>query len=422
MTAAYTYLLTTGTISIDTTDLLTDVEGEWTSAFGATLNTDASTPQGTMIASETTARTSVMKNNAELANMQNPNLAYGVFLDAICALLGITRGTNLSTVAQGVQITGNSTVTWAAGSRVQTPNGDIFTLVNQIEIPVGGTLTNAVFQSQAYGAIPFPLGAMEILDGQIGIGGVSAISTTTVALGATQLTDPQLKNARNQQLAIQGTASAQAVYANLLKVPNVTSCQVVENNTGQTANPINGITFTLGSALWVCVAGTATPSAIAAAAYAAHNSGCPWDFGAAGMGNPVNSPNGTPTQDPITGCTYEVKSTTPIMFDVYVNATITQSPAQSPGEPALAAGMISYASGQEEGEAGLVVGANVNAFEMGGSLIRQFPGIYVKNCMVACVPAGNAAPTYPGDYVYEFVMSRFQQGNLQLGNINLTVQ
>lgn len=419
MSASYTYLLGTGTISIDTTDLLTDVESEWTGAFGATLNTDASTPQGTMIASETTARTSVMKNNAELANMQNPNLAYGTFLDATCSLLGITRGTNKSTVAQGVLVSGNPTTPWAAGSRVQTVNGDVFTLLSSITIPVGGTI-RATFQSQAYGAIPFPSGTLTIIDGEVGIGGVTADGSTTVTLGASQLTDPQLKNQRNQQLAVQGTASAAAVYANLLNVPNVTSAQVVENNTGS-PGIVNGVTFTKGSALWVCVAGTPSPSAVASAMYAAHNSGCPWDFGAAGMGVPVQSPNGVLVQDPVTGCNYYVLYTTPIMFDVYVNITVQQTPSQSPGASNIAAAIFEYASGQEQGEVGLVAGASVNAFEMGGAVSRQYPGVYIKSCQVACVPAGNPAPSFPSAYVYEFVMSRFQQGNLQIGNITVNL-
>lgn len=419
MSASYTYLLDTGTISIDTTDLLTDVEGEWTAAFGATLDTDASTPQGTMIASETTARTSVMKNNAELANMQNPNLAYGTYLDAICSLLGITRGTNKSTVAQGVVIGGNPTTPWAAGSRVETVNGDIFELLTAIEIPVGGTIA-ATFQSQAYGTIPFPLGPLTIIDGEVGIGSVTCTTSTTVTPGSSQLTDPQLKNQRNQQLAIQGTASAQAVWSNLLSVPNVTSCQVVENNTGS-PGVVAGVTFTKGSALWVCVAGTPSPAAVAASMYAAHNSGCPWDFGGPGMGVPVQSPNGVLVQDPITGVSYYVLYTTPIMYDVYVNITVEQTPSQSPGAPNIAAAIQSYASGQEQGEVGLVAGASVNAFEMGGAVIRQYPGAYVKSCQIACVPAGNAAPTFPSDYVYEFVMSRFQQGNLQIGNVTVNL-
>lgn len=415
MSASYTYLLSTGTISIDTTDLLTDVETEWQNAFGATLNVDSSTPQGTMIAAETTARTSVMKNNADLANMMNPNLAYGSWLDALCSFLGIGRGTNISTIAQGVQLTGTSGTVVGAGSRIETPNGDIFSLVSAVTIPVSGIATGT-YQSAAYGSIPFPTGAMTIVDGTIGLGSVAAVGTTTVTAGSSQNTDPQLKNKRNQQLSVQGTASAAAVAANLLNVANVTSVQVVENNTGATGL-VNGVTFTKPSALWVCVGGNPSPAAVAAAMYAAHNSGCPWDYGTAGNGNPVQSPSGVTVTDPITGLPYQVLYTTPILYDAYIVANVHQTESQSPGSEAMQQAILSYAEGLEEGEPGFVVGASVSAFEISGALARQYPGLYVKSVMVAAVPSGNAAPTYPSGYSYEWVANQFQQANLQIGNI-----
>lgn len=420
LSASYVYTLNTGVISVDTTDLLTEVETEFQTAFGATLNVDASTPQGTLIAAETTARTSVMKNNADIANMQNPNLAYGTFLDAVCSLLGIGRGANLSTVATGVSVTGTADTPIAAGSQIETPNGDIFELVNEVTIPVGGTGTGT-FQSLEYGSIPFPVGNMTIIDGTIGWGGVSCTDSTVITPGAAVYTDPQLKNMRNKQLAIQGTASAAAIYANLLAVPNVTSCMVVENNTGQTAEPVNGVTFTKGSAIWTCVSGTASPSAIAAAMYAAHNSGCPWDYGATGMGTPVNSPNGTTVTDPNTGLPYQVLSTTPIFYDAYVNISVHQTAAQAPGATAIADAIVAYADGQEQGESGFIVAANVSAFEVSGSVIRQYPGLYVKACMVAVVPAGSAAPTYPTDYSYEWVAGQFEEANLAVGNVTVNL-
>lgn len=419
MSANYTYLLDTGTIAIDTTDLLTDVEGEWQTAFGATLDVDASTPQGTMIAAETTARASVMKNNADLANMMNPNLAYATFLDAVCAFLAIERGTNQSTVVQGVQLTGDNATLIPAGSRIQTPNGDIFSLVSAVTIPSGGT-TTGTFQSQAYGFVPFPIGAMTIMDGTIGWGGAACINTSTVTPGSSENTDPQLKNKRNAQLAVQGTASAAAVAANLLNVPNVTAVQVVENDTG-TVTTVGGVTFTKPNALWVCVAGTPSPSAVAAAMYAARNSGMGWDFGATGMGTPVNSPNGTPTNDPITGIQYYIQYVTPIMYDAYVNITVHQTANQSPGQSAIQKAILAYAQGQESGEPGFVPGADVSAFEVSGSVVRQYPGLYVKSCQVACVTAGSAAPSFPSAYSYEVVMQNYQQANLQIGNITVNL-
>ncbi len=415
MTAAYTYLLDTGTIGIDTTDLLSDVQTEWKQAFGAALDLDASTPQGTMIAAETTARTSVMKNNSDLANMQNPNLAYGTFLDAICALLGIERGENQSTIASGITLTGDANTVIPINSRIQSPSGDVFMLIAAVTIPAGGSVAGN-FKSQEFGYIVVPAGDYTILDGTIGWGGAKVAGGVTVKPGSTQSTDAQLKNKRNEQLSVQGTASTKAILANVLNVADVTSAQVVENNTGA-AGLVNGVTFTKPNAIWVCVAGNGIPSEIAAALYAAHNSGCPWDFGAAGNGVPQNPPNGVQTVDPSTGLPYNVLYTTPILFDTYIHIVIHQTPAASPGASAIQQVILNYCQGLLEGEAGLVVGADLSAFEVSGAVARTYPGLYVKDCKVAAVAAGSAAPAYPGGYSTEWVSNQFQQGVQLIGNI-----
>jgi Baseplate J-like protein len=419
MTAVYTYITDTGTIVEDTTDLLTDVQGEWTAALGSALDLEASTPQGTLIAAETLARTNVMKNNADLANVINPNLSYGVYLDAICALTGMTRGQNMYTTCSGVSIAGNASTSIPAGNRVQTENGDIFTIQSAVAIASNGTAT-ATIQSQELGDIPVPTGRLTILDGVIGWGSATVLGTSLTTPGTLALTDPQLKNARIQQLATLGVGSSAALVAAASAVPGVTSVQVVENNTGAVGT-VNGVTFTLPNAMWICVAGNPTAAQVAQALYNAHNGGCPWDFGGAGMGTPVNSPNGTAATDPATGLTYNVKFTTPILYDCYVNITVHQGQSSSSPAQAVQNAIMQYATGQEEGEVGLVVGADVSAFEMAGAVARQLPGLYVKACSVACVTHGSAAPAYPGGYSTEVIMNNFQQAVLQTGNITVQI-
>lgn len=419
MSASYTYLINTGTIAVDTTDLLTDVETEWKNAFGQALNVDASTPQGTMIAAETTARVSVMKNNADLANMQNPNLAYGVFLDAICALLGVERGENISTVAQGVTFLGDMNTVIAAGSRVRTVNADVFSLVETLTIPASGSITGKII-SQAFGNIPLPSGPLTIVDGTIGWGGATVGGSTTIDPGSIQSTDAQLRNKRNQQLSVQGTGSTAAILGNLLNVPNVTSAKVVENNTSA-VGVVNGVTFTKPNAVWVCVAGEPIPGDVATALYAVHNSGTAWDFGGSGMGVPVNPPDGVPAIDPSNGLTYNVKFTTPILYDTYIHIDVQQAPDASPGATAIQNVILDFCQGLVGGEAGLVVGASLSAFEVSGAVARAYPGVYVKKCMVAAVAKGSAAPVYPGGYTFEWVANPFQQGVQQIGNITVVL-
>jgi hypothetical protein len=407
MSASYQFIIDTGTIVADTSTILADVQAEFQAALGANIDLAASTPQGTLIAGEVIARTSVMKNNADLANVINPDLSYGVFLDAVCAFLGVQRGQNASTQANGVLLTGDgvNTVTISAASRVQTSNGDIFTLVTDATIVDGGTV-RANFLSQQYGNIPVPAGALTIIDGVIGWGAATVDGSTSTVAGTLQLTDPQLKIARNQQLARQGVGSSGAIASAVSQVANVTSVNVVENNTAQTTNP-------------ACIAGAATDIDIANALYGAHQGGCPWDYGTAGEGVQVQAPNGVQVSDPVTGLPYYVKFNRPVMMDVYVDITVHQQSSVSSPVPAVQTAIMNYATGQEQGEPGLTVGANVSAFEMAGAVARQIPGMYVKACSVAAVPAGNPAPA-PGAYVSEYLMSPWQQGQLAINNINVT--
>ena len=414
----YKYITDTGTISVDTATLLTEVQAEFQTALGADINLAASTPQGSLITAEVIARTNVMKNNAELANMINPNLAYGTFLDAIASLLGVTRGTNKSTVGTGIAIAGNPLTVIPSGSQVATVNGDVFLTVGDVTIPIGGT-TTATIQSKEYGAIALPSGALTIIDGTIGWASATVGGGSTVVLGSLALSDTQLKNLRTQQLAVQGVGSSAAIKAALLNVPNVKSVQVVENYSGA-AGVVNGVNFTLGNAVWVCVSGTATDADIAAALYDSHHAGIPWDYGTS-SGTPVNSPNGVTTTDPSTGLNYNVKWVRPVLYDCYVHVTVKQATSASSPAPAVQTAMMNYANGLIAGEQGFVVGAPVSAFELAGAVASQLAGMYVKECSVACVAAGSPAPSYPSAYSSEVVLAQFSQAVLQINNITVVV-
>lgn len=410
----------TGVIVADTQDILTEVQNEWKDAFGNNLDLDASTPQGTIIAAEVIARSAVMRNNAELANQINPNEAYGVFLDALAALLGVDRGKNQSTVGRNLRVTGNLNTVVPDGSRVQTGAGDVFVTVGDITIPAAGTIDTAVVASQQYGSVDLPVGSMTILDGIIGWGSIQVLPTTTVTPGTTAVNDPKLKNLRNQRLAAQGLGSSAAIRAAVLDVANVTSCQVVENNTG-TAGVVNGVTFTKPNAMWVCVAGTPNLQDVANALYAAHQGGCPWDYGS-NSGVAVSPPNGITVVDQSTQQQYYVQFTTPVLYDVYVHFIVSQTQSVADPEPAIRNAVMDYATGQLAGEDGLTVGTSVSSWEIAGAVSRELPGMYVKECRVAVVPHGASPPSYPADYVYEYPLKPFEQGIADRGRIIVVVQ
>lgn len=372
------------------------------------------------MAAETLARTGVMKNNAEVANQINPQLSRGTFLDAVCALLGIERGRNQSTAASGVRATGTAPTTVSAGARCQTSNGDVFIVAADFTIPVSGQLDNVLLVSQRFGAIPLPVGQLTILDGTIGWGTVEVVAgQTLVVLGSTSMQDQRLRNFRNQRLATQGVGSSAAIRAAILDVSNVTSCQVVENNTG-IVQTINGVSFTLPNAMYVCVAGTPNEDELAMALYKSHQGGCPWDYGVS-AGVPVDSPTGHQVIDPVAMQTYFVKWNTPFEFDGYVHIEVSQINSVADPESAVRNAILNYVTGQEDGELGLVVGASFSAFEVAGAVARQIPGMYIKKCMVAYVPKGDPVPVYPAGFNYEFQMRPFDHIAMLSGGIQVVI-
>lgn len=416
MTATYQYIVDTGAINADTADVLTDVQNEFKNALGRNLNTAPSTPQGTLIATETIARTSVMKNNAEVANQINPNLSTGTFLDAICALLGIERGVDFSTTGNGVEFVGNSGVTIPQGSRVQTNTGEMFTVAANVTIGVSGK-TLGMISSVNVGPISLDVQQLTIVDGVVGWGACNVTATTTVKLGALGLTDPQLKNARNLRLFQQGRSSIGAIRAALLAMDNVNSCMVIDNNTGA-AGLVNGINFTLPNATWICVDGTADKNAIAKTIWESCQAAIPFDFGGSGNGVPVDSPNGTLVTDEASGLGYRVKFTAPILYDAYINITVSQGTSAADMQVAVANAIMNWAEGNVTGESGLTVGASLSSWEVSAAVNRDLPGVYVKFCEVARVPKGAAAPT---SFSPEVVSKPYDLDVLTVGKIKVTV-
>lgn len=420
MTTKYNFITSTGTIVADTESVLADVKAEWVNALGVGLDTDASTPQGTLIQTETLARTSVMKNNAELASLLNPNYSYGKYLDAIAALLGIQREANLQTVVKNMVLEAVNGTVVPAGTQIETADGDRFVQLETVTINTGSV--RVTYYSSEFGNIPIQLGIeYKVADGYnvIGLNRVYSDPSTTVNPGTKALSDGALKARRLQQLHRQGIGSLGAIKARALSVPGVTSVFAVENATGAPGS-VNGITFSTPNGVWICVAGIFDKQQLADALWLAHMGGQPWDYGADGQGVKVDSPNGIGVVDPSSNQTYAVKFTTPVMYDLYVNIVVRQSAGiASPDD--IRQAILDYAAGNLNGELGFVIGASQSSFEIAGAVSSVYPGLYVKDCRIAAVPKGSPAPNYPADFSNEWVSEVFQQADIVRGFINVQI-
>src|SRR5690606_41600125 len=101
----------------DTADIRSDVESEWRAAFGDDLVTTPETPQGVIITLMTQARDAVARTNAANANQINPDVAGGVFLDALMSFTGGERRAATRSTISGVVFSGVPGTVIPAGSR-----------------------------------------------------------------------------------------------------------------------------------------------------------------------------------------------------------------------------------------------------------------------------------------------------------------
>lgn len=356
---AYNYIVSSGVIVPDTDTTLSEVQGEWTEAFGSDLDLTPSTPQGIMITAETLNRDGTARLAADLANQINPDLAGGVFLDAICALSGITRtAATFSTVTATLSGTAGTVV--PAGSVAATAAGDQFQLTSPVTIPATG-----IFQALESGAVPCAIGALtEIVDTVLGWTGVT--NATAATLGTTEQSDLSLWSFRRKTLAAQGVATGEAISSALYLTDGVQSL-VFRENVEPTTEVIDGITMKPHS-IYVCVNG-GTDADVASAILTNKSSGSPM--------NGSTSVNVTASSGQVIPVLFDRPTQIPIL----VRVTVRLMGAAGDVSSQITQSILSWAASD------LVVGGDISPFEI-ASAAAQITGVYVVLSEVALASDG----------------------------------
>lgn len=367
--ADYQYIDETGVIVPDTATVQTEVEDEYRAVFGQDLVVTANTPQGVLITAEVTARANVLRNNAAVANQINPNLAGGVFLDAIWALTGGQRIAADYSVIPGVHLLGLAGTVVPAGSQASLSDGTLFASVAAVTLDEGGN-GYVDFQAVEAGPIAANVGALtQIVTAVLGWDQVT--NPTAATPGRSEESDLASRQRRKNTLSLQNVALPDAITSALYDTLNVRSLTFRENYTSADAT-IDGI-FLLAHSVWACVDG-GTDADVAAALLAHKSLGANW--------------NGAVTVnlvDPASGQTYPVKFDRPTDIPVKARVTVRNLSALTDVPAAVRAAIVDYAAGLQDGEPGFVVGASVSSFELAGAVNRQAPGIYVQNCEISLV-------------------------------------
>jgi hypothetical protein len=212
----------------------------------------ASTPQGLLIVTEALARIAVADNNVALANQINPNVAGGTFLDAIMSLSGIARtpATSSSVFATVNGVSG--TIIPAGSQAAETGSGknNVFQTTAAVTIPVEGFVSDVEFKSVATGAIPCNAGTLTNIISNV-LGWDSITANSQAVLGMATQSDVVARLFRNNTLASQGAAVAQAITSGVLQVPGVLSMRFLEN-VAATTQVIQGVTM-VSHSIYACV-------------------------------------------------------------------------------------------------------------------------------------------------------------------------
>ena len=361
----YKYISETGVIVPDTETLLADVTREWQDAFGA-INTDPATPQGVMIAAEVINRENVANNNAALANQINPNIARGVFLDAICALMGIERHVATSSEVAGVNLAGVPGTNIPAGTLAKDTEGHMWALKVAVTLPT----SSSVWVCTDTGPVPLLAGALnEIVTPVLGFETIYNAAAAQV-IGTSQETYYELRNRRKVTLAKQGISTDEAQLSGVFDIPGVTSA-VFRENTSNTNATIDGVDMVAHS-IWLCADG-GDSFEIAKTMQRNKTDG-------AGYNGAIE----IPVTNSHSGQTVTVKFDRPAHIPVSVSIVgrVNGDKSVNP-QVVIPQAVADWAAGKVDGDPGLTIGTAVSVFEIGGAVNIAVPGFQVTQVVLS---------------------------------------
>lgn len=360
---AYNFLNNSGIVVADTDSIYQEVEQEYKKTFGNDLVTTADSPAGVLITAETIARTNTAQSMAEVANQINPDIASGVFLDAIWSLTGGARTKATSTSVEAT-LTGVAGTVIPAGSQAKTADENIFSLVSDTLIPVSGS-TTATFLSVEKGAIPCTAGALNTIVSQV-LGWETINNTDAGTLGLETQSDIEAREQRKLELAIIGRSTVEAICSALYSLVDVKSLSFRENIASSTQT-IDGIQM-IAHSIYVCVDG-GTDEEIAKALLENKT-----------LGAGYNGTQEVSILEPISGQKYTVKFDRPTIVQIQVKISVKVISYTGSAQDFVKNAILAYANNPIKTE-GFTVGNDVSPVEIASSVAAN-TGFFVSDIQI----------------------------------------
>lgn len=362
----FNYIVPTGVIVPDTSELRADVEGEWKSAFGQDLVVTSETPQGVMITAEVESRDATVRNNAELANQINPDIAGGIFLDAIWRLTRGNRRPATRSTMTGVEFRGIPSTIIPAGSyaTVEATGAQFQTLIDLV-IGSDGLVVGDMLSEDA-GPIAAPIGGLNQVASSV-LGWEQVYNPIAAVPGSLVESDVASRRRRRQTLALQSVSLPEAITSRLYNIDGVRSLSFRENITNDNM-VIDGITLAPHS-IYVCIEG-GTDTEVATALLNSKSGGANWN-GSIAVG----------IIEPFSKQSYTVRFDRPIERQYFARITVRSTSLDA--QTIIPAAIAAYTAGELDGDTGLVIGADVSPFELSGAINEVEPRIFVAKVEIS---------------------------------------
>ncbi|OCJ20028.1 baseplate J/gp47 family protein [Serratia sp. 14-2641] len=390
--ADYNFIADNGVIVADTADIKEGVEQEFRAALGERMSTAPDTPQGRLISAETDARTAVVRNNAQLANQINPNLAVGIFLEAISAFLDIGRTPASRSVISGVEVTGIPLTQVAQGSRARSRAGDVFATASAVILNSAGRAV-VDFVAVETGPVTCVPGDLSTVVDAV-LGWETVYNGNAAVPGESEQSDVSLRLERQVRLANQGISTMEAQISGLYGVPGVKSLTFLEN-ISHNFETVEGI-YMKPHSVWACVHG-GTDADVAMSLLKNKTDGAGWNGAIAVT---VVEPN---AQIP-----YTVLFDRPKEVPIKISVTVKRGTVEQ-----VKAAILQYANGEIDGERGFIVGGDVSPFEIAGAINLYRTEIFVRKLLVA---RGNDQLT-----AAEIIIAKNERPSITAENIHVVI-
>ena len=306
---------TEGITAPDLLDVLTGALTDWQTAIGTDASTDLTTPQGQLAASLAAIIGDKNDQALAMANNFNPDYATGRFQDALGRIYLIERKAATGTTVTAT-CTGLVGTTIPASSYAQDTSGYIYYSESEATIGSDGT-ASVTFVNSATGAIECAAETLTTI--YTAVSGWSGVTNAIAGvLGSDEETRTEFEWRRRQMVTNNSKNTAEAVYAALLGVDDVTDVYVFSNNTTTAQSKgSTSVTIPVGT-IYIAVYGGSNDD-IAAAIYDKLNPGCA-----------TNCSTSTQTSSTVTDTTnytsnypeYTYYWTVPTTVNVYVKVTL----------------------------------------------------------------------------------------------------